>query len=201
LRRIIHDDVSQEFHGDPKFVKKELHDIFKKEEVMYRQRSRIEWLKEGIKTKSLQNRVTHRSRKNTVQNLRMSGGTLSNTNEEMSTMVLELYHKLCTTKGSTDSDHVLNLIETLVTAKMNHALKTEFSNKEITNALFQMGPTKAPGLDELPALFYQRHWSLLKAHVLVLIPKVSAPELLTQFHPITSTTCCIKFLRSVWRTD
>lgn len=83
---------------------------------------------------------------------------------------------------------------------------TPVTDEEIEHALFQMGPTKAPGPDGLPALFYQRHWSLVKeevctvvrdflagvaapeafnATVIVMIPKVNSPELLSQFHPIS----------------
>jgi hypothetical protein len=68
-----------------------------------------------------------------------------------------------------------------------------------------MGQTKAPGMDSLPDLFYQRHWALLKDEVwwavrdfsqwrpnpkdfndtiVVLIRKVSSLKLLTQFRPI-----------------
>jgi hypothetical protein len=34
-------------------------------------------------------------------------------------------------------------------------------DKEVTEALFQMSPTKSLGLDGLSGLFYQPHWSFL----------------------------------------
>ena len=44
---------------------------------------------------------------------------------------------------------------------MNEYLSKPFTNEEIKAALFQMGPTKAPGPDGFPALFYHNHWEFL----------------------------------------
>jgi hypothetical protein len=49
---------------------------------------------------------------------------------------------------------------------MNDMLTKEFSDDEISDALYQIGPLKAPGVDGLPARFYQRNWALLKGDII-----------------------------------
>jgi hypothetical protein len=88
---------------------------------------------------------------------------------------------------------------------MNEQLCRDFSEKEISDALFQIGPIKAPGPDGFPARFYQRNWELLKPDIIVavkkffatghmpegtndtyivLIPKVDNPVELKEYRPI-----------------
>lgn len=78
--------------------------------------------------------------------------------------------------------------------------------EEVRKAVFQMGPLKAPGSDGFPGLFYQKYWEVVgddvfntvkeffqNGHILkemnhtnvALIPKVSNPESMSQFRPIS----------------
>lgn len=94
----------------------------------------------------------------------------------------------------------------MVTDEDNVKLCAPFTDKEIADALFQIGPLKAPGPDGYPARFFQRNWSTLKDDVLaavkdffrtgimpegvnstciVLIPKISNPARMSDYRPIS----------------
>jgi hypothetical protein len=55
----------------------------------------------------------------------------------------------------------LSVLPTRITAGMNEQLLQTFTKDEVSNALNQMAPLKAPGPDGFSADFFQEHWALL----------------------------------------
>jgi hypothetical protein len=188
-------------------IEKELCELFEREEVMARQRSRVDWLKEGDRnTAFFHARASARKRTNKIKYLTRENGTRCDDLEGIKEMVQCFYSGLFTSEPSPSIDVVLNAIPRKVTNEMNDDLTREYTNDEIRSALFQMGPTKAPGPDGFPALFYQTHWDFfgneicqavrsfleggvipegLCDSIIVLIPKVANPVHLKNFRPIS----------------
>ena len=76
-------------------------------------------------------------------------------------LFINYYSSLFTTSNPVLIDPVVENIVPLVTTEMNSRLVSEFTVAEVTQALKQMAPLKAPGPDGLPPVFYQRYWHLI----------------------------------------
>jgi hypothetical protein len=50
--------------------------------------------------------------------------------------------------------HITSLLQPIISQEMNAGLCKEFPDEEISNAMFQIGPVKAPGPDGFPARFF-----------------------------------------------
>jgi hypothetical protein len=101
---------------------------------------------------------------------------------------------------------ITGLFEPMISQEMNNDLCKEFTEEEISNTMFQIGPLKAPGPNGFPACFFQRNWEVLRKDVIavvknffdtdvmpqgvnemviVLLPKKEDPEGLKDFKPIS----------------
>nr|XP_040258536.1 uncharacterized protein LOC109764695 [Aegilops tauschii subsp. strangulata] len=184
-----------------------LNELLYREEMMWMQRSRVAWLKEGDRnTKFFHRKAKWRARKNRIKKLLDATGIAHSDHGTMAAMVSDYFSALFIADETICPDPVIDLINTRVTDRMNVGLCADFSDKEIADALFQIGPLKAPGPDGFPARFFQRNWEVMRDQVIagvkeffrtgimpegvndtaiVLIPKVDSPERVSEFRPIS----------------
>lgn len=186
------------------------------EEIMWRQRSRIQWLSEGdSNTQFFHQKATRRRNKNKISSLTRSDGSVSEDCEEMQAMTRDFFQNLYTSEGTANMSAVLDHVPSKVTDSMNTFQCAPFTEKEVKEALFKMFPTKAPGPDGYPDHFFQRNWDtcgedLTRAVLrvlngdevpdevndtfIVLIPKVQNPSSLGRFRPISLCNVIYKII-------
>jgi hypothetical protein len=125
------------------------------------------------------------------------------------------FDELYTVDSSVMADQIIHLVQQKVTHEMNEDLCNAFTEKEISDAMFQMGPLKEPGPDGFLARFYQKHWLVMKQDVvtavqiffvdgtlpecindtaIVLIPKGVEPTELKDFRPISMCNAIYKLI-------
>ena len=149
-------------HDHYRHLKGRLKDLLRKEERLWRQRSRAEWLKAGDQnTRYFHCRATQRKRRNQVYRLKDPNGMWTTSQSQVPQLFINYYSSLFTTSNPALIDPVVENIVPSVATEMNSRLVSEFTAAEVTQALKQMAPLKAPGPDGLPPVFYQRYWHLI----------------------------------------
>lgn len=144
-------------------------------------------------------------RKNKIKELTRGDVMSTSDRDEMEKLTTSFHKELFTAEGTSGMEDVIDKVPVKVTDAMNNQLLAPYTHEEVKKAIFQMFPIKAPGPDCYLAHFFQRHWDLvgeevmdimlrvlrgeedvevLNEMILVLIPKVANPTLLSQFRPI-----------------
>jgi hypothetical protein len=117
--------------------KAQLDEHLYREEMTWLQRSRISWLKEGDQnTRYFHRKARWRAKKNWVRKLQRDDGSWCCNNEEMAGMAVDYFSNLFTADNSVVPDEIVDLFEPKVSEDMNLSLCKEFSEEEISNALF-----------------------------------------------------------------
>ncbi|KAF7842590.1 putative RNA-directed DNA polymerase [Senna tora] len=76
----------------------------------------------------------------------------------MGDIAINYFQELFTTCGPTDYESVTRYVPKKLTDELIETLDAPFTMDEVKEACFGMHPTKAPGTDGFPSLFYQKYW-------------------------------------------
>jgi hypothetical protein len=198
---------------------KQISKMLSREEVMEKQRSRVDWLKEGDRNiPFFQAKSQERAKCNHISSLLKPDGERVTEQAEIESVARQFYSELFTTQEILEPGLVLNYVPQRVTDQMNAELTKPFEAEEVCIALFMMGPNKAPRPDGFTAGFFQHHWQLVGPSItkavldflnggempnevnlttIVLIPKVKNPQEMNNFRPISLCNVIYKLCSKV----
>jgi hypothetical protein len=93
-----------------------MNELLYKEEMMWLQRARVDWLKEGDRnTKFFHQRAAWRARKNRIRKLRSDSGEWIHDHANMKEMVNDYFQKLYSKDPLVNPEELTDLFERVVT--------------------------------------------------------------------------------------
>ena len=128
------------------------------------------------------------------------------------------FQELFTSAIPSEMDQVLSSVDRVVTPEMNQSLLQPYIAEEFQRALFQMHPSKSPGLAGMSPFFFQNFWHIVGVDVtnavlsvlhsghmlhkmnythIVLIPKNNEPLHMIDFRPISLENVIARIISKV----
>lgn len=119
-----------------------------KEEKMWHQRSRVQWLQCGDKnTRFFHGMATQRKRKNYIKRLRNENGIWQSEEHCFSGLITGFYEKLFTSSNPQNMGRILDGVHEVVTASMNADSTRPYIANEVDRAIKEMAPSSRPRWD------------------------------------------------------
>ncbi|KAK3200122.1 hypothetical protein Dsin_023537 [Dipteronia sinensis] len=145
------------------------------------------------------------------------GGTWRDSKDDLETIVGQYFSVLFSSNHPTklDMGKVFEGIRPKLDNTISRFLDSTFTGEEVRRAVFDMYPTKVPGSDGLPAIFFQKYWDSIGLSVvetclcvlnegasvkemnntvISLIPKIKNPIRISDYRPISLCNVIYKII-------
>ncbi|RVW12452.1 LINE-1 retrotransposable element ORF2 protein [Vitis vinifera] len=142
--------------------KGELEELILREEIHWKQKAKIKWVKEGDCNSKLFHKVANgRRNKNFIKILENERGLVLDSSESITEEILLYFKKLysCPTR---ESWRVEGIDWSPISEESAFRLDFPFAEAEIFNAIFQLDRDKAPGPDGFTIAVFQDCWDVIK---------------------------------------
>lgn len=192
------------------------------EEMLWRQKSRIQWLKEGEEnTKFFHRSALDYRGVNKILSLKNDQGESIENHQDIATLITEHFNNIAQEPEIDRTEATGNLIKSIpesISNEQNQALSREISLEEVEEAVKEMPNDKAPGPDGFTINFYEACWEIVKLEVwevvedsrcsssilkslnstfLALIHKEEEATTPAKFHPIALCNVLYKIISKV----
>ena len=166
LHKLGEEPRSEDIIQQEAVLRREVNVLLVKEEKMWHQRSRINWLQSGDQnTKFFHTHASRRKRGNWIQGIEDSDGVWHEDIGKIEDEAVQYFTNLFTSTRPQLDERSLRGVHKVITNDMNRELSREFTTEEVSLAPRHMAPLKAPGPDGMPALFYHSFWHIIGSQV------------------------------------
>eukprot|EP00253_Pinus_taeda_P010926 PITA_10926 len=144
---------------------KKLEEGRQQEEIIWKQKSRVQWLKEGERnTRFFHEAMIQHKQQNIIFSLMDQQGSQLTQKEEMENLLVQNFKGLLTEPNIRRGDNINKIIQhipNMVRRDQNLALLREISKAEVEEVIRNMARNKAPWPDRFIVKFFQVTWSFL----------------------------------------
>ena len=198
--------------------KGELEELILREEIHWRQKARVKWVKEGDCNSKFFHKVANgRRNRKFIKELENENDLMLNNLESIKEEILRYFEKLYASPSG-EPWRVEGLDWFPISGESASRLASPFTEEEISRAIFQLDKDKASGPDGFTVAVFQNCWEVIKedlvrvfaefhrsgiinqstnASFIVLLPKKSMSRRISDFKPISLITSLYKIIAKV----
>eukprot|EP00253_Pinus_taeda_P015705 PITA_15705 len=218
----IMEGIEEERTQEEGRVLNQLEERRKQEEILWKQKSRVQWLREGERnTKFFHKEMVQHRQRNRIFSIKNQEGQRVIQHEEIEKVMVNHFKDILREPQTNRADAIAKIsteIPNVVTRDQNLALMRKITMEEVEDIVRNMKRNKAPGPDGYTVEFFQAGWKFLAAEVLevveearinqriwpginstllTLIPKTNQAEQADGFRPIALCNVIYKIVASI----